>query len=177
MLNAEDINTTNSTIKNIVDAWYEQNLIDYSSYLDDVIYCSQRNVYSYGGWVQGTNEIDSRFTFPAYYGSIDYNLICPLLDSYSVSNDKARLKYPVGLLSYADPTSSAYRNTGTAYWYMSPASFVGTSSGKYIQDDGVISNSSYSNAHGVNPTIVLKAGTEYSSGTGSMEDPYIVKMN
>ena len=58
------------------------------------------------------------------------------------------------------------------YWLASPTGFYNSHAGNsvvgtYYQDsDG-----------GVRPAISLVPGTEYSSGDGSMANPYVVKMN
>ena len=71
------------------------------------------------------------------------------------------------------------RKTGQSYWLSSPESFRGGTYGGYsfhfaIDDyDGrlfLMDNVSY----GVRPAISLRPGTEYNSGTGSKDDPYIV---
>lgn len=40
-------NINNSTIKNIIDSWYENNLINYSSYIEDSVYCNDRSTIKY----------------------------------------------------------------------------------------------------------------------------------
>ena len=41
---ATHANTNNSTIKGVVDAWYQNNLSSYSTYIADAIYCNDREV-------------------------------------------------------------------------------------------------------------------------------------
>ncbi|MBR1718286.1 MAG: hypothetical protein IJ715_03345, partial [Bacilli bacterium] len=52
MLYDDNVNTTNSTIKSGVDAWYKQYLSDYSDYLEDTIFCNDRSQsnQSNNGW-------------------------------------------------------------------------------------------------------------------------------
>ena len=42
MLYDDNVNTNNSPIKTVVDNWYQNNLVDYTEYLEDTIYCNNR---------------------------------------------------------------------------------------------------------------------------------------
>lgn len=42
--NATHTNTNNSTIKTVIDTWYQNNLSSYSQYIADAIYCNDREV-------------------------------------------------------------------------------------------------------------------------------------
>lgn len=42
--NATHANTNNSTIKTVIDTWYQNNLSSYSQYIADAIYCNDREV-------------------------------------------------------------------------------------------------------------------------------------
>ena len=50
MLWADDVNQQNSTIKNFIDDWYQNNLLEYTSKLEDTIFCDDRTIYDIGGW-------------------------------------------------------------------------------------------------------------------------------
>ena len=62
--NATHANTNSSTIKGVVDTWYQNNLSSYSKYIADAIYCNDREVVqvnNFGGMTltgngAGTNE-------------------------------------------------------------------------------------------------------------------------
>ena len=40
MFDSTNINTTDSTIKTAVDLWYNNNILNYNSYIEDTIYCN-----------------------------------------------------------------------------------------------------------------------------------------
>ena len=50
--NIEDIknemfaNTTDSTIKTMLDVWYSENMIEYTKYLEDTVWCNDRKFFS-----------------------------------------------------------------------------------------------------------------------------------
>ena len=39
-------NTTNSTIKTVIDNWYSENIAEYTDYLEDTVWCNDRSIYS-----------------------------------------------------------------------------------------------------------------------------------
>ena len=189
MFYADDVNTINSTIKTGVDAWYEMNLLDYSSYIEDSIYCNNRTISEYWGW-QNNGEMHwpatskyLHFSGDGIYYNINTNIYCNnVTDQFSVSNPKARLKYPIGLLTtFEAHLSNNYssRVSPETYWLMSPNSYT-TAWGmfqNYVTNSGSVSSGNIQGKrYGVRPVISLKAGMEYSSGTGAMDDPYIVKL-
>jgi hypothetical protein len=67
------------------------------------------------------------------------------------------------------------RKTGYNYWLLSPSSFSGfLARVRFVSSTGGISFDVVSPSYGVRPSVVLKPETEYSSGDGSMSNPYIV---
>ena len=143
-------NINSSTIKEVIDEWYQNNLNSYSLYIADAIYCNDREVVniSYNWFGQdkiltgngaGTNE--------SGYASLkrnntDYN---PTLkctnnnDKFTVSGSlgNGALIYPIGLITtdeavmggeYANDYNtnsyisniSCYLYNGTSYWTMTP---------------------------------------------------------
>jgi hypothetical protein len=72
------------------------------------------------------------------------------------------------------------RKTGSYYWLLSPYCFRGYYA--YVNNvysfgafnNNYVSNGLVDNAYGVRPSVSLTTGTEYSSGDGSMSNPYIV---
>ena len=87
---------------------------------------------------------------------------------FSLSNDKAKLKYSVGLLTIKERYFTA--DTEKRYWFLTPYSFNYDVATSYSGVDTRIVNSNL----GVRPVISLKAGTSYINGDGSMNSPYIV---
>ena len=107
---ATHANTNNSTIKGVIDEWYENNLSGYSQYIADAIYCNDRevvnvtyssgtNTTTYNGNGTGTNH--------TAYASLKRNFIDhnPTLkctnnnDKFTVSNTlgNGALTNPIGL--------------------------------------------------------------------------------
>ena len=105
--NATHTNTNNSTIKGVIDTWYQNNLSSYSQYIADAIYCNDREVIqvnNVGGQTFTGNGIGTNHTAYASYkrNHIDHN---PTLkctnnnDKFTVSNTlgNGALTNPIGL--------------------------------------------------------------------------------
>jgi len=174
-----------STIKGVVDTWYENNLeADYGKYIADSIFCNDREVTS-------TNESNQ------YYASYDRlasnkapSLRCPnQSDRYTVDDTKngnGLLSNPVGLIT-ADEVAMAggvsetinstyYLYNGSLYWTMSPYYWRGGSNNYdayvWIDSYGRLTDSYVeSSERGVRPVINLKADVEFT-GDGTIDNPY-----
>ena len=176
MLYNDDVNVKDSTIKMGVDLWYERYLLNYSAYLEDTVFCYDRsqNNASTNGWNPNGGSISTLMNF---YGTNDLN--CPNeMDRFSISNEKAKLKYKVGLISYGETRllgNYKIRITGQYYWLGSPGTFqISTANVLSVHDNDKLSLRSVYHAYGLRPAISLKPGTEYVDGDGSMAHPYIV---
>ncbi|MBQ6497570.1 MAG: hypothetical protein IJI58_02515 [Bacilli bacterium] len=179
MLSADNVNQINSTIKTGIDAWYKRYMTEYTSMLEDTIFCNDRSISTMGGWNPDGGSIKEFLQFKNY--SSNSSLSCTnTTDKFSMSNTKAQLTYPVGLLSYPETyilKNNNIRKTGQYYWLVSPAHFLGSEA----SENRVGTTGSYNsynvtdNTSGVRPAVSLKPGTEYISGTGSMADPYVVQ--
>ena len=90
-------NTTDSLIKTKLDSWYKTNLVDYTSYLADETFCSDRSIISGSGYLTAP---------PTAYGAYNrlQNNKSPSLkcsgdnDKFKVSSTSAKLDYPIGLI-------------------------------------------------------------------------------
>ena len=195
-------NTNNSTIKGIIDTWYETNLNSYTTYLsNDAVYCNDRSITS------GSYSLNAAFDYSAAtrlqtnkaptYNCADTN------DAFSVNNTNAKLDYPIGLMTAdevafaggvnmsSDSTTTYYyynsangSSTGTYYWYlMTPwsVSYNKINSDSYVFFVGGSSlpgkllsgNTTVSYAsHVVRPVISLKGNNKWKSGDGSASNPY-----
>ena len=179
MIYNDNVNAKNSTIKTGIDKWYEKYLLNYSDYLEDTIYCndrSQRNQET-NGWNPDGGSLSTKMVF---FGSND--LSCPNeTDRFSTINNKAKLDYKVGLMSYREMNllgNNRIRKSGQNYWLISPVDFLRfTASGRYVSDIGNILDDDLYYPYGLRPAISLKTGTTYSSGNGSMANPYVVSTN
>ena len=180
MLSSDDVNKYNSIIKIGIDAWYEKTLLNYSDYLEDTIFCNDRSIEPKNSW-DPNGEISNEYYITKYknYSKNNNDLSCiNETDKFSTENEKAKLKYKVGLASAPEMVLLGYndlRVSGDRYWLISPYSF--SSSGAYVSD---VRDAGYLGAYfattesGVRPAISLKADIEYSSGDGSMENPYVI---
>ena len=177
MLYADDVNTKDSTIKAYIDEWYENNLARYENKLEDTVFCNDRTISNLGGWNPNGGSTASDLQF---YSMDNQSLICANeTDKFSMSNSKARLNHPIGLLSYtevilANYRSSHYFNNGESVWLGSP--------GTFRSDYGLVSKAGasgllFSSLHApsnVRPSISIKPGTSYSSGDGSYTSPFVI---
>jgi hypothetical protein len=199
-------NTHDSDAKQTIETWFEENNLDghiegtrnYEDDLEDAIFCNDRTLISgvYLGKdsdaTYDENNYDRfkvRSYFAAYYrNSFEDNsqrnyepsLDCTNPnDAFSVSNDRAKLKHKVGLIT-ADElilsgmvNSAAFLFTGYSSVTMTP---------RYVGGDAIMvgwdSNLGWAPPTGststMRPVVSLKAGTPFVSGTGAISDPFIV---
>jgi len=178
-------NTTDSSIKINLDKWYESHIKDteYEAKIDDTIYCNNRNISQYGGWDANEGKVDQILKFEDYTPTS--NIKCKNVeDSFSVSNDKAKLKYPIALMSASEmnilsyDTGRAIRGSASSSWYITPKQSSETNVyGTLGGTGGGYDTYTVSSKQGVRPAISLIKGTKYSSGDGSMTNPYVVDMS
>ena len=182
MLYNDDVNQIDSTIKIYIDDWYQSNMIQYTSYLEDTVFCNDRSQsnYSTNGWNPDGGSIKTRINFKGY----DQNsLKCSNeVDQFSLFNNKAKLDYPVGLASRAEMNLSSYNYksiimSGNSYWLGSPLSYENFTNVYSVLADGGYAGSNVAVSFGVRPVVSLKPGTQYASGDGSKNNPYIVETN
>ena len=186
MLYSDNVNTYNSSIKGIIEAWYANNLADKNSMLEDAVFCNSRDMInqSTNGW----NKDGSLSTTAKFRNSANNDdLSCAnITDQFAVGNSKAKLAYPVALpteeelYSLTNNNSSSYYDlltkTNTWYWIMSPVElrnyevFMG-----FVYSDGSLGSSTrVSYTAGVRPVVSLSPNVIISKGTGSETDPWIV---
>lgn len=173
--------STNSTILNLLNDWYEKNLLDYSDYINDSGFCNDREVESNVEW---NSQPDNMFRYLPYIrlsSNKQASLICNnQLDILYVNN---ALAYPIGLIT-ADEISLAgglqatdntyyYLYNGLRYWTMSPShtSSGGGSAVFDMHDLGKLYGVRVDDNIGVRPVINLKKDIMLS-GNGTRENPY-----
>ncbi len=127
-------NKTDSPIKTKLDNWYKNNLTAYTSKLADETFCNDRGITSGSGYLTTPTTIYGAFArlkdnkTPSLKCSQDN-------DKFKVSNESAKLDYPVGLIladevalaggrgyyneAYS-PNSNYYLYNGKYYWTLSP---------------------------------------------------------
>ena len=184
MLYADDVNTKDSTIKAYIDNWYENNLIDYEAKLEDTVFCNDRSISSLGGWNPYGGSITSNLYF-ANGITTRQSLVCVNeTDRFSMSNAKAILKHPIGLLSLPELNlsrdgSNNYLYNGQDFLVGSPNRIYGNEYGAcyitYICSSGGWCCGSTNSSNGVRPSVSLKPGTEPVSGDGSFTKPFVIE--
>ena len=184
MLYADDVNKTDSIIKTYIDSWYKDKMTRYTDKLEDTVFCNDRTMYnqSANGWNPKGGSTTTYLYFKNH--STNYSLACANeTDRFSVNNSKAKLTYPVGLLSAPEvwlayrgaSYSTYYLNTGNIYWLASPSYFDYVDAyGRVVNATGYISNYNASLVGGARPSVSLKPGTEYVSGDGSFTKPFVI---
>ena len=160
----------------------------------DAVFCNNRNkssknsgTYTNAGYgITPTIYGYERFWNWASQGKLDPTLMCETDDSFSVNKGNQELTYPIGLIT-ADEVNMAggmtgmvnslyYLYTGTTYWTMSPSNFVNGFSARemYVDSSGALNYNYTSGGSGVRPVINLNTDNLTVTGSGTMEDPYVI---
>ena len=191
-------NEVNSNIKTYLEDWYDSNLLSVDSMLsEDTVFCNNRQISNYSDEMYkntGYGLTPTMYGYPKFYNWSGSNrspsLTCPQNnDKFSVTITKGngKMNNPVGLIT-ADEVSMAggitgaqntlyYLYTGTNYWTMTPSHFNSwydahefrlTSSGELMSDTA---NYNY----GIRPVINLDTTKVTFTGTGTMQNPYVIK--
>ena len=190
-------NINDSTIKTVIDTWYQTNLISYSNYIStEAGFCGDRQLSTEE---ESNNGLGGFGTTITYYGA-NYRLYrnktpsfeCTnTADFYTVANASSgnkALDYPIGLLtideaSYAGGVNmhdvnnqSYYLYTRKYYWTMSPSSYGGSSRVFYVNENGLLSwsRSTLETAGSVRSVINLRSDVEVLRGSGTQTDPYVI---
>ena len=194
--------TENSNVKNLIDTWYENNLLNYTNYLEDTIYCNDKKIHL-------ENEIATGyFTTTRLHGVYNAEdlpnrekqeliLTCPnKSDAYTVNNPlgNKKLTYSIALINavemvyaggnvYFDDsdlgsTTNYYLSEPEAYWSLTPGGYVKAYNYENILINYlgkyVGSSKSYWDEYYVRPVITLKPGITYTEGNGSINNPFII---
>ena len=183
-------NTINSTMKNTLDIWYNNNLTSYASYLADETFCNDRSVASGSGY-----KLDSYTFYGAYNRNFDRRT--PILkcaqdnDKFKVSNVNAKLDYPIALITadeaamaggvYNTPNSNYYLYNGQYFWTLSPSYFLSSYSNAHIWrvlPSGTLDPWNHASVSiGIRPVINLKADTLITKGDGTSLNPFKLSGN
>ena len=180
-------NQEDSTIKTVLDTWYEENIkgTRYEGYLSDTIFCADRTIQSGDGFGGGT-------TYYGPYNRLQTNKTPSLKcsrkeDRFTVietEKGNGALTHPIALLT-ADEASLAgllqgtdnytnYLYTNESYWLLSPAHFSGFAYPWNVYVGGGLRNdSNATKSRGARGVLNLNSNTEIS-GTGTSSDPYKV---
>ena len=180
MLYADNVNKDDSTIKAYIDSWYESNLASYKDKLEDTVFCNDRSISNLNGWNPSGGSTTSYLYFKNNNTS-NQSLVCANeTDRFSMSNPKAKLSYPIGLLSVPELSlagygSSHYFNNGQDVWLGSPGNFsYNYADAREVDTSGFVS-SGVNYSRGVRPSVSIKPGTSFSSGDGSYTSPFVIE--
>lgn len=184
MLLNSDVNTDDSVLKKAIDYWYSNNMVEYTKFLEDTVWCNERSIgnSSTNGWnPNGGNTYNNNLIFNANWNS--NSLACKnVTDRFTVSNETGNgvLKYPVATITRNEEklSSGSFLGSGSVYWTMTPYVYTAESAFIFI----VLGNGSFSNYGafsyaGVRPSVSLRPGIEYLSGDGSETFPYIIDID
>ena len=179
MLYADNVNTKNSNIKSLIEVWYRQNMTSYTSKLEDVIYCNDRTQINAD--TNGWNKNGSLSTYMYFKTRQITDLSCSnITDKFTTTNTKAKLEYPVGLITSSEMyllNNNNARKAGSYYWIGSPYYFSYYSASERGMDTpGEMGGSEVYSDGGARPAVSLVPGTVFTSGDGSMNNPYVVEV-
>lgn len=183
-------NTTDSSIKTVLDTWYRDNLMGYDGFIADTTYCNDRSVPdTYDGGNIEYNYVERINTLTPTLKCTNKN------DKFTISSSigNGKLTYPIGLPTAdeiwmsgisAEPSAiTSYIENNTAFWTMTPYEYDGNT---YMAIYGFGDNSSLSNTSksrsnvsvdynsnfiGIRPVISIYP-SGLSGGSGTMDDPF-----
>ena len=184
-------NKNNSTIKGVIDTWYQNNLSSYSGYLADEVFCNDRTLASTSTYTTSTSNNFYYAGWERLYTNKAPQLTCPNLarDGFTTTTSSIgnkALTYPIGLITadevslaggvYRTSNSSYYLNTGQWYWALSANNWnSGYAYEFYVNSNGNLNNNNVNNSDGVRPVVSLRTSTLVTSGTGTETDPYVIE--
>ena len=185
-------NINDSIIKTYIDTWYQNNLLSYTSSLEDTVWCNDRTVVqntTYTGTGVGTEKTLYGAGSRVYLNTAPSLKCANKNDQFTVSkeNGNGALTYPVALLTadeivyaggvYAKRDNNYYLYNGNYWWCMSPSHFDDSLSYVFrISQYGYPGyGSTVGGEVGVRPAISLKAGTTAISGDGTSTNPYVIE--
>ncbi len=186
-------NTNSSVIKNVLDAWYTNNIAGtaYERLVDGTTgFCGDRSIATYDRDGNASNlGYGQEYTIYAAYERLYINkkpsLKCKQQnDLYTVANEShignEALTYPVGLIT-ADEAALAGGVAG-AYnlgFYLHMQAFLWTMTPFYYRantriEGGGIYETRVADYGYYNPVINLSSEIQFSQGTGTSSDPFVV---
>lgn len=201
--NATHTNTNSSTIKTVIDSWYQNNLSSYSKYIADAIYCNDREVVqvnNVGGMTltgngAGTNE-STYAGFNRTYVNHAPTLKCKNKnDRFTTSSTlgNGALTNPIALITSDEVVMGGGAGFDTAtmtyitnynyylsplnyyYWTMTPFAYAGGAARvDNVDRDGDVRFNFVLNLSGaVRPVVSLKSDA-IGGGVGTVNNPFYV---
>ena len=184
-------NTTNSNIKTVIDNWYSTNMTNVTDYLENAIYCNNRNIYDLGGWNPSGGTISGSTSYLYFNDNSNLRLTCQdKEDQFTLKVDSGgtlgygnnALDYPIGLLTYKEASlahggsNTNYLNNNHFYWLLSPHYFDNIYAVVLSLNGGYLTINRVNSTLGARPAISLKQNILITGGTGEIEDPYTVAL-
>ena len=183
LYSSDDLNKYDSTIKSYLENWYLNNLLSYSDYIEDSVYCNDIGISELGGWSSNTETANKNIRFRYPMNSKDISCSNDIYQ-FTTTNEKAKLKYPINLIQSNELSCLSVDNdnqklfdlikTRSTYSITPPYYFVGED-GSSIALTTLWEYPAPVKVNGVRPVISLKPNTLISSGTGSESNPWIVE--
>ena len=180
MLYVDNVNKYNSNIKGIIDAWYAQNLSDKTNMIEDTVYCNARNMTNQetNGWNKN-GSMEELMYFKNHIFTKD--LSCQkTTDQFAVSNNKAKLTYPIGLINHEEwynIDNSLLRSVMGNYWSLSPDCLEVNSA--YVRNvnafGSLYTDDDDGGGGGFRPAISLANDDVIVGGNGTETDPWIIE--
>ena len=191
-------NENDSTIKQYLDSWYKQNILDkgYVDYIANSGFCNDRSLSirnNNGDGYQSADKATYYGGYTRYYETHSPTLVCPnesndLFTTASSNKGNKALNYPIGLITVDELMLSGYANnylnkssyaySSSTYWTMSPIQFdVGyTAAYEFVlSSSGAVGNGWVTNSwFGVRGVINLKGDVQISGGIGTANDPFVI---
>ena len=194
-------NTNDSTIKTYIDNWYKTNLINYTSYLENTIFCNDRSISSTYGGPYASKDTNATSTSYSYFDGYNrYSKIYSPSLACQNQNDRFSLRvsdggtsgygnnaltYPVGMLTIDEamlagntsstPNSNYYLYTNEYYWVLFTYAWRATyADAGLMYSNGFVGSCDSSGVYGVRPSVSLKPGTLFLNGDGTTDNPYVV---
>ena len=193
-INQQHGNTTDSSIKDVLDSWYSSNLASYADKIStEAGFCGDREMSSGYSW---SSEPSSTIYYAGYgrlaqnSSSVNPTFKCSnsndLYTTSSSSKGNKALVNPIGLITADEVVMAGLPITGTGisatsnyiyaendYWTMTPCYYASGAAPFYVHSNGVLSTyNAVSTAFGVRPVINLSADVIIKSGNGTSSTPY-----
>ncbi len=164
-----------SILKLTIDSWYENNLLNKTSEIEDVIYCNDMTP-------------DDSYQFAARNRLLNSGpvLSCPKEYSYTVDSDlgNGRLKYPVATvtadeltyigLKLKDTTSDSFAWINYSYWAITPYS---ANKNMYPNTKHALNENTFTYQAGARPVIAINKTATFRTGNGERNTPYILEVS
>ena len=174
-------NQTNSTIKRFLETWLNNtsdiSTANRSMIANDAVFCSDRSLQSGNGVGQSQTQYQS---FSRVSGTGLPILTCPRPEDQIIN--------PIGLLTIDEKNIAGgrglienqdyYLRINGWYWTLSPAGFISSSIVAAVRGVDAVGSQTYNSVSPTNlvrPVISLRSDVKFSSGDGSLTNPFRVE--